>query len=387
MNRSKIDIIRRNAAFIKEHLHQRPSELILKFGNDDLHQMLIKQIDARQKIRKKLPEWFENFEVVLPPGLPLEQASSEATARLKASLISGQKLLDATGGLGVDTTYLSTSFSATTYVERNPDLVSLAENNFEALGRSIDVKEGDGIEELQSSDADVVYLDPYRRDEHHEKVISLKEYQPDVTQLLDLLVEGGRQSLIKTSPMLDINQALRELKYVKEVWVISYRNECREVLYLLNADALRPLMRTFNIGPEQTTSFEFEPSDGATPLAPPADWLYEPNSSILKARGQEAAARQHQLDKLHPNSNFYTSGSRVSDYPGRVFEVVEILKAYDKSLRKQRLNVISRNFPDAAPQIEKKLQLKPSDRDFLIATRSSEQGLIFIKAKLVSRGY
>jgi hypothetical protein len=171
------------------------------------------------------------------------------------------------------------------------------------------------------------------------------------------------------------------------VWVISYRNECREVLYLLQPEATKPLIRTFNIGAEGSTGFEFRPAEHQLKLSAPLSYLYEPNSSILKAHGQETAAKDFDLHKLHPNTNFYTSELFHKTYPGRVFEVRNIVKPYHKSLRKKRYNVISRNYPDAAPAVEKRLQLKPSDRDFLIATRCSEQGLIFISAYLLSRGY
>lgn len=387
MNQQKIDIIRRYSSFVKENLHAKPTDLVLKYGNDDLHQMLIKQVDARQKLRKKLPEWYENLDLVLPFGLALEQASSEATAKLKASLLSGNQLLDLTGGLGVDTYYLSQSFDSATYVERNPDLVALAQNNFSALEAGIEVLEGDGVQKLASSEADVIYVDPYRRNDQHKKLVSLKDYQPDVTQLLQHLVKKGRRTLIKTSPMLDISKAIEELQHVSEVWVISYRNECREVLYLLQPESTKPLIRTFNIGPEGTTGFEFRPAEHQLKLSAPLSYLYEPNSSILKAHGQEAAAKEFDLHKLHPNTNFYTSELFHETYPGRVFEVRDTLKPYHKSLHKRRYNVISRNYPDAAPAAEKRLQLKPSDRDFLIATRCSERGLIFISAYLLSRGY
>ncbi|MDZ7846102.1 MAG: hypothetical protein U5L96_04720 [Owenweeksia sp.] len=168
---------------------------------------------------------------------------------MKASqLVHGHHLLDATGGLGIDTYYLAQKTKNATYVERDASLAHLAAANFAALRAPIEVKNQDGLLALRESKADLVYLDPHRRDQQNQKIISLRHYQPDVTQCLNQLTYPGRTSLIKVSPMLDLKAGYQELTAVKEIWIISLRNDCKEVIFMLNADAVAaPRLRTFNL--------------------------------------------------------------------------------------------------------------------------------------------
>lgn len=387
MTQSQIDYILAHKSFITTHLQDDPFQLALKYGSDPLQKLLIAQIQARQKIRKKLPEWYANPELIFPTTLSLEQASSQATAQLKARLISGNTLLDITGGLGVDCFYLSSSFEKTTYVERDADIYHATRHNFLKLGVPIHTIHADGLEALRNSEADVVYVDPYRRDEAENKVVALSECLPDVTGILDLLTKSGRTALIKASPMLDLNLAVEQLKFVKEIWVISHRNDCKEVVFLLNRKAENITVKTFDIYPESENLFQFQWEDRAKfkPATGEVEsYLYEPNASVLKSGGQDILAGELNLAKLHPNSNFFTSAHYQSSYPGKVFKVLKQLKPFDKSLKKGRYNVISRNFPEKANEIEKKLKLKSSDQDYLIATRLQDGSLTFIMAQLLA---
>ncbi len=375
--------------FIRSNLKADPVALSLKFQGDAHKRFLIGQIRAHQQIRKKVPAWYGTLQLRLPGSLPLQQASSEDTSRLKASLISGDHLLDITGGLGIDSFFLSASFNHTTYVEKDPELAQLAEHNFKVLKSPIHVMCDDGIEVLRTSDADVVYADPYRRDEHNQKMVSFSSCQPDVTGHLDLFCRTGRTSLIKASPMLDINEGLRQLEQVHEVWVISVRNECRELIFVLRENSSEPLIRTFNLTPVQTESFQFsQKAGGALPaLAMPGSYLYEPNASVLKARGQDRLAVENDLHKLHPQSNFFTSEELLSRFPGKIFTVQEVLKPWDKKLKGGRFNVISRNFPEKANIIEQKLKLKPDKSRYLIATRLQNGEYSFIVGELLPTPY
>ncbi len=372
--------------FILEHLKSDPAALALKLQGREHSRLLVEQIACRQKIAKKIPEWYRHPGLIFPGKLSGEQASSAETARLKASLIRGKKLLDITGGLGVDCYYLSQSFTQAVYVEKNPALALAAKHNYAALETKIEVVEGNGLSLLAQTDADVIYADPYRRDAAKERVISLKDSEPDLTQHLDLLIAEGRQSLIKTSPMLDISQGLAELQYVREIWVISLRNDCKEVVYKLSAAGRvnSLLIRSFNLGEQGLQEFSAPWAERklTVALSDPGTYLYEPNSAVLKAELQDACARQFKLAKLHPNSNIYTAEVWHNNYPGKVFKLEEESKAFDKKWKKGRFNVISRNFPEKASEIEKKLKIKSSRDHYLIATRLKDDSLRFLIARL-----
>ena len=53
------------------------------------------------------------------------------------------------------------------------------------------------------------------------------------------------------------------------------------------------------------------------------EYLYEPNSSILKAGAFKSIAQSFGIDKLAVSSHLYTSRKYVSDFPGRAFEILE----------------------------------------------------------------
>lgn len=385
MTQGDIQYILNNSEFIKKHLTDDVVKLLFRHSADSELKLLIGQIAARQKIRKKLPEWYLNFDLVFLSGLSLEQSSSEETARLKSKLISGNHLLDITGGMGIDTCYLSRSFDQTTYVEMQPELYEVSRHNLQTLHPQIQTQLGDGIAYLEKSAADVVYADPYRRDSKNRKMVSLSDCTPDVTTILPLLTQSGRTAVIKLSPMLDISIALKELTLVVEIWIISVRNDCKELLFVLNERAKDPItIKTFNLTKEGIQEFIFKREHHKLPsLSEPRKYLYEPNSSILKSAGQDKLAEVFELSKLHPQSHIFTSDTYHPQFPGRKFQTTEILPPFDKKLKKARLNVISRNFHQKADEIEKKLKLLSSENEFLIATKTLNEKAIFITTKLL----
>lgn len=387
MTEQEIRYILQNEGFIQHHIHDDPVKLLLKHAKDEGKKLLIGQIASRKKIRKKLPSWYQNYNLIFLPGLSLEQSSSEDTGNLKASLISGKHLLDITGGMGVDSFFLSQNFDATTYVEKNPELFASASHNLHALSDRIKTINADGVEYLKNSDADVVYIDPYRRDSGNKKMVSLSDCEPNVLELAPWLTKNIRITLIKASPMLDIHTAIAELTHVCEVWIISSRNECKEVVFKLQEQESSGIMvRTYNLTPEKTEKFDFELNPNSKPeitFSQPLDYLYEPNASILKSGGQDILSKQFATSKLNPNSNFFTSNELIPDFPGKSFRVDEVLPPFDASLKKGRFNVISRNFPKKANEIEKKLKLLSDKENYLIATRTIGEKHIFIKASLL----
>ena len=361
------------------------ASLRLKYHGDGHKNYLIDQIDARRKLKKKLPEWLSNDQIQWPLGVPLEQSSSEYTAKLKSNHIQGMHLLDMTGGLGVDCYYLSKNFKHVTYVEKRNELTQFASYNYNVLGAEIEVITADSTEVLMRSDADFVYIDPHRRSDTHQRQFLLEDHEPKVLEILDELIKPGRTTLIKTSPMLDIKQAIIKLKSVSEVWVISLANDCKEVLYLLRTEVPeRITFKCWNLDARRDQYFEskapLEFHDA--PIAAPDSYLYLPNSSIFKAGLQDDVAKAFQLSKLHYHSNIYTSKHHHPEYPGRVFKLLRSAKAWDKSFKSGSYNVVSRNFPEKASVIEKRLKLKPSDVHYLLATKLHNNEHAFLEVLL-----
>ena len=233
-------------SFIRENLTTDVRALLLRSHPTGIAvRKLGAQVLARQKARDKLPTWYAVDALVFPPALSVEQASSERTARYKASLVQGALLVDVTGGMGVDTWAFSRQMEHVVYVERQPDLVEHARYNLPLLGvTNAEFRTGDGIRMLdqitmdsQGKKADWLYLDPHRRDEQGGKVVKLDDCEPDLTQpgVLDRLLQYTRKILVKVSPLLDVDLALKQLaNRVETVHVVAVQGEVKELLFVID---------------------------------------------------------------------------------------------------------------------------------------------------------
>lgn len=225
--------------FIREHQHDDPARLLLSAKRYPAVNvpLAVAQIRALEKVRAKIPSWYR-FDLTFPPLLSVEQASSEQTARFKAGLVSGKRMADLTGGMGVDAYFFAQHFEQVTYVERNADLAEPARFNFGVLGASnIEVLTAETEDFLKhtSDRFDLLYIDPARRDEQQRRVFRLEDCQPNVPAILDLLLARSAHILLKTAPLLDLKSVTEQLGAVARIWVVAVDNEVKEVLYLLSA--------------------------------------------------------------------------------------------------------------------------------------------------------
>lgn len=356
----------------------------------------ILQIEARKKIRHKLPDWAANPNLVFPSLLSTEQCSSEQTARYKQRLIQSGDLADLTGGLGIDTCYLAQKATQVVYVERMAKYCQVARSNFKWLGAdNITVVEDDSTHFIQYCNRcfDTLYIDPARRGSGNKRIFALDECEPNVVALMPQLLRHGRRIVVKVSPMADISAILTLLPEVGEVHVVSVRNECKELLLVINSDTSTQEMATTihcvdmdAAGRESTFTFRLD-EERQLPHSAPCDtvarYLYEPNSSILKAGAYKSVAAAYGVDKLQINSHLYTSDCYLPDFPGRKFEVVEVIDFNAKSLktvgkRYPRINLSTRNFPLTANELQKRLKCKDGGEFYLFATTLADNRKVLI---------
>ena len=88
--------------FINTNLNTDIAKLIFKgspFGDVSI-QEIATQIESKKRAQNKLPTWFNVPFIYFPNKLNIEQTSSEVTANYKANLVSGDSLIDLTGGFG-----------------------------------------------------------------------------------------------------------------------------------------------------------------------------------------------------------------------------------------------------------------------------------------------
>ena len=383
-------------AFIREHATDDVRTLALQAARYPQVDMRVAatQIEGRRIAATKLPAWAATDGLVYPVRLSMEQCSSEVTARYKASLIEGQRLADLTGGFGIDCSYMSDRFAATTYIERNEELCRIATHNFALLGKSITVVHGNSTDLLATLPPhDWIFVDPARRDGVGNKVVALADCEPDVSSLESLLLQKAPHVMIKCSPMLDISQALRELHTVSEVHVVSVNNECKELLLILDGTATHePTIHTVNFHGGHTQIFHYTAADEAAAQCPYTAtverYLYEPNSSLMKAGCFRLPAQRWGLKKLHRNTHLYSSDTLVGEFPGRIFEVTDVdgfgkseLKRLSSELKKANLAV--RNFPERPEVLRKRLKLSDGGDTYLFATTLDDEKKVIIRGKKV----
>ena len=375
--------------FIAEHLNDDVRELALKYSNAKVDMALaLRQIEARQILRKKVPLWSDNEELLFPAHLSIEQCSSEDTARYKASLLQGQTFADLTGGLGVDCFFISKNFQHTDYVEQSAELCALAEHN---LSDSLMIHNESAEEYLNHcAPVDCIFMDPARRDVHGRKTVSISDCTPNVLELQDLLLQKARRVMLKLSPMLDISKALRELHSVKEVHVVAVANECKELLFLLELGYEgEPTFTCVNLQTDQPSerfTTEEERSCQAVFAKEISQYLYEPNTALLKGGCFKLLTKRFEVQKLHRNSHLYTSDRLISDFPGRVF-TVEAWAPYNKKVRQtllagvEKASIAVRNFPLSVAELRKTLKIADGDELFLFATTLVGEQKVIISAR------
>lgn len=366
-------------AYIDQHLYDDPTMLLLKGSHweKSLHQAVVEQIIAKRKAAQKLPMWFEQTNLIYPAPLSMEQCSSEVTALYKAQHMQGNTLVDLTGGLGVDTYYMSHGFKETIHVEQDATLSAIAAHNFKILGANISCLHSSAEAYLDTMPpTDWVYLDPARRALENQKVIALADYSPNVLMIKDVLLKKAKRIMIKVSPMMDLKLLIEQIPELDELWVVTVKNEVKEVLALLGEKRKRPVqIQCVHLGVAIQDPFVFtfaEEQNAQVSYGPVQHYLYEPHAGLMKAGAFKTIAARFKLAKLHQHTHLYTSHHLYPDFPGRTFEVLEVLpvrkKALQAHLPELKAHLTVRNFPMSVADLRKKLNLQTGGDHYVFAT-------------------
>ena len=414
MNQATIDFIR---------LHQNDDVRQLAFFGSKMPEVdmpfALDQIRGRQIAYAKLPRWAAIEGIVYPPHISMEQCSSEFTAQYKAELAArllgsdmtssikqeDVSFIDLTGGFGVDFSYIAQRLDCKAmYVEQQEHLYEVAKENFKRLGlKRVMVENGNGIEVLrhigkrQASNGKhplrLIFIDPARRDDAGNKVISLKDCTPDVTLLVDEMLAKADYTIVKLSPMLDWHRAVSELKGVREVHVVSTGNECKELLLVLSEQMASDTLKLYCVNDGQVSVFEdknYDLSIATHSLMTDETmqtYLYEPNASLMKAGCFGAISEQYGVKMLAQNSHLFISNQAIGNFPGRTFRVVAISTFNKKELKHHlqditKANIATRNFPLSVAELRKRLKLKDGGDTYIFATTlSNEKHVLFITNK------
>lgn len=397
----------RTRDFIRQHENDDVRRLALQGAKDPEVDLMValQQIAGRQTARRKLPSWAAVDGLFYPPHLNMEQCSSEQTARYKASLLKGgQRYVDLTGGFGVDFYWMSQGFQHRFYVERDEALCAIAEHNFRLLGLPCSVCCCDTATYLSEMEhADVVFLDPARRDEKGARTFGIEDCTPNVLELLPLLRMKADTIVLKLSPMLDWRKAVSDLQCISEVHIVSVDNECKELLLILkneprehlrlvcvNNDSVFEIVRPLRTASPLPTDYESAPY-GLKTLPSDADanlFLYEPNASIMKAGCFDALEERYFVKQISQNSHLFLSADEISHFPGRAFQILATSSMNKKELKPalaniSQANIAVRNFPLTAQQLRQKLKLRDGGDVYIFATTTADGGhKLFICRKI-----
>ena len=426
-------------------MNQATQDFIRQHQDDDVRQLAflgskypevdmpfaLDQIRGRKMARVKLPRWASIDGIIYPPHISMEQCSSEATALYKAELaerlLNQQKIkicefttkdtvapkfaknegtcenqgkvgfADLTGGFGVDFSYIAERLGVRAmYVERQEHLCEKAKENFLRLGlANAEVKNGDGIEVLHTLEhLSLIFIDPARRDDAGNKVVSLKDCTPDVTVLQEEMLLKADYVIVKLSPMLDWHRAVNELSHVREVHIISVNNECKELLLVLSARNMGNL-RIYCVNDAQ--SFVCEESDmeaSSVKIAPSTleemQYLYEPNASLMKAGCFGVLSGRYDARMLSKNSHLFVSREPIAAFPGRSFRIIAVSSFNKKELKRHlsgitKANIATRNFPLSVAELRKRLKLKDGGETYIFATTLSDESHVLVITEKNSR--
>lgn len=446
-------------------MNQATQDFIRQHQDDDVRQLAflgskypevdmpfaLDQIRGRKMARVKLPRWASLEGIIYPPHISMEQCSSESTALYKAELAarllglpassSGTEMkaeneiefVDLTGGFGVDFSYIAARLGVKSmYVERQAHLCEAAKENFGRLGlKNAIVKNGDGIEVLHSfhpkkkdaaSDDDslgitydqprsllktnlglkIIFIDPARRDDAGNKVVSLKDCTPDVTVLQEEMLSKADYVIIKLSPMLDWHRAISELSHVREVHIISVNNECKELLLVLSARNMGEMeassadgevkhagnLRIYCINDAQSfVCDELDMESSQVKIAPSTLeemlYLYEPNASLMKAGCFGVLSGRYDARMLSKNSHLFVSREPIAAFPGRSFRIIAVSSFNKKELKRHlsgitKANIATRNFPLSVAELRKRLKLKDGGETYIFATTLSDESHVLM---------
>ena len=378
--------------YISKNLSADVFEIILKkqIFPKVSNKEIAEQISAKMKAKKKLPTYFKTPNIYFPNKINIEQTSSEKTAEFKSKIVTGNTMIDATGGFGVDSMYFSKEFKKTIYIEENKDLFEIVKVNSKELGlNNIKHLNDDGIEYVKkiNTEIDLLYIDPSRRNKENKKVHFLSDCTPLIDYDLIKSLQNFKTILIKCSPIIDLKKTVNDLKVVSEIYIVGINNEVKEVLFSLNKQSNNDIkIKCIDLS-NRELDFEFNINDinnkKNNDNSEVLNYLYEPNSMILKSGAFSLICDRYDVKKLNTNSHLYTSKELI-DFPGRVFEVESVVKYNKRNLKDlnvSKANITTRNFPIDVKDIRKKSKILDGGEDYLFFTTNYLNDQIIIKTK------
>lgn len=382
----------------------------------------IMEKEAR-KASSKLSSLFEHEGTLIPDSEVVEQASGELAAGYTAELLEDDETVaDLTAGLGGNTFFFSKKARKVYSVEIDPRRASCLKHNLEVAGvKNVEVINSDCIEWIKNSDLDnlgidTFYIDPSRRSTS-KKVLRLADCRPDATEIFNLLqgkiVQEGNRKLpskrliIKASPLLDIRSIIVEFPSVRCIHILEVNREVKEILIeiplygqhketadtditdsdmislkCVMTDEYKTIKEEYRLG-EMSKNACLSYIESGKELNS-GHYIYEPSPAMMKAGMFGCLSERFgKMKKLAPSTHLFYSRDLFIDFPGRIFKVKSLTGSGElKKMKGAAMNVISRNHPARASEIESRFKLKSSEYDYLIACTAGKDKVLILCEKI-----
>lgn len=353
--------------------------------------MAITQIECRKRIKKKLPEISKLDGFLYPSVLSTEQCTSEVIAKFHANIIGKIKcVLDMTGGLCIDDFYIARNADSVISLEYNKLTTEISRYNMAKYCDKINIINCDSVEYIKNCTQffDAVFIDPARRGENNRRLFGISDCDPDIIPLLPFIQKCTNTLYIKASPMIDIKKSLQDIPMVSDVWIISLKNECKELFFRIDFNNYNSnRIHCINFTDENAItdiSYNYNNSSSNMAIAEfPQSYLYEPNASIMKANAFYEVSQIYNVSKIAINSHLFTSNSLIDNFPGRCFKILNVYPFKDKALKTAlkgitQINISTRNFKLTANQLKQRLKLKDGGDKYLFGTTLSTGEMVII---------
>ncbi len=376
--------------FIEENKNEESGKILFKYHGKPLPfsiKFAVLQLECRKKYRNKLTFFLNESQFIFPDDLAPEQASDQRVARYHAEVIGvGNKVLDMTAGLGIDAMSIAMHGNKVTAVELNPDKETILSHNANILGLNCFKSVcDDSIRFItQTSDKfDVVFIDPARRKDDNSRAYSFADCIPNVLKITDEIFRISPKLMIKASPLLDIHNILKEIRSTERIHIVCVKGECKEVLIEAGKDTDFQEVKIVDFKSDDSKRIvtfskdeliDTKPRIISEDMLKAGQYLYEPVSGLMKITAYGALCKKFGLYKLSNNTSLYISDTFNPSFPGRVTKIEAIAdKKLLTSIKGDKFNVVSRNYPLSADALRNKYRLKEGMDKFMYAFRSGEK--------------
>lgn len=387
---SSLSILLQNfdlGTFLTQNKHLTAEKYLLqcKGNTNELNWLFAEQINLYPKAIRKLPQFAHNH--CWFTSKSYEQASGEALAKFKASLINGKKMLDLSGGLGVDDWAFSRSFAEIISLDPDIFLNELVRTNYKKLDihtiTRLDITAEEYLENTDIGHFDLIFLDADRRPDQ-KRAFFLDQCIPNILQLHSRCLEVAEKIMLKISPMVDLSYLTKTLSGIEKIWVIGDKQEVKEILVLLGKNvAVVPTIYAVQLAENETHIFNSSTHEvNSSPIIAAnslVTYIFEPHPCIIKAGLSKEYAESFGLNQLAPQSFLYIGSWMPENFMGRAFLIKNTLEFSKSTLSKYlkennlvQANITRRNFKQTVEEIRKVFKVTDGGDDYLFFTTDGD---------------